>query len=413
MDASAKKRVLVASMAFVMILSAAAIFFHTPQTNGNANTDQSPSYLVEYALPGNGLINEPANQAMAIVSEVPQTYQVTFTSIGYQQGLLWAVTVDGTNTVSTTLSSISFELSNGTHSFAVENNPNYLAAPASGVVMVYGSPVTQYITFSIMEYELKFMESSLPAGSSWSVNLSGELRATNTDSIHFSVGNGTYSYTVTGPANYASTPASGTVVVYGENKTVDINFVSTLHKITFNFNGETSGTSWELNLAGDLYTVSGSSLSVNKPNGIYDYSISTESEYVATPSVGSVLVLESDASQNISIQFKTYTVTFEHVGMSAGTAWAVTMAGVTHNSTSSVITFEIPAGNYTFEVTGANGYSVASNDGYVNVASQDQHVSLNFTKNTDYLTGTLLLVGGAVIGIAAGIGIGVYISRKK
>lgn len=413
MDASVKKRVLVASMAFVMVLSAVAIFFQEPQIKGNANDNQNPSYLVGSALSGNELNKQPASQVMLTVNDALQTYAVTFTGIGYLQGLSWSVTVDGTNTLSTTLSSITFQLANGTHSFAVENQPNYAANPSDGVVMVYGSPVSQYITFSLVEYNLTFVESGLPANSYWSVNLSGDLKTTNTDSIHFSVANDTYSYTVTGPVNYAATQASGNVVVYGQDSVVNVSFVSTLHKITFNFKGDTSGTSWELNLAGDLYTISGNSLSVVKTNGLYNYTISTGNEYWASPSSGTVLVLDSDISLNVTLHVKTYTVTFEHTGMAVGTSWEITLGGVTHNSTSSLITFEVPAGNYTYDVSGTSGYSAASNSGYVNVVSQDQHVSVNFTKNADYLTSTLLLTGGAVIGIAAGILIGMYIVRRK
>ncbi len=413
MDASAKKRVLVASMALVMVISAVAIFFNSPQNSNTARTDQSTSYLNELASSGNEPTYQSATPVTNAVSDVIQTYLVTFTSIGYLQGLSWSITVDGTNTVSTTQSTITFQLANGTHSFAVENHPNYLADPSNGVVMVYGSSVTQYITFSLVDYALTFVASGLPAGSTWSVNLSGTIETTSTDSIQFNVGNGTYSYTITGPANYAANPSTGSAVVYGENQVINVSFVATLHKVTFNFSGDISGTSWEINFDNNLYTVSGSSLSVIKGNGLYNYSISTASEYLATPTSGSILVLDSDSSLNVTIQVKTYTVSFEHVGMSVGTPWEITLGGVTHNSTSSIITFEVPAGNYTYEVNGASGYSTNASTGYVNVASQDQQVSINFVKNTDFGNLTLMLVIGAVVGIAAGAGIGLYIIRKK
>lgn len=413
MDASAKKRVLVASMALVMVISAVAIFFNAPQNSNNTRTDQNPSYLTGLTSSGNEPIYQSAAPVTNAVSDALQTYTVTFTSIGYLQGLSWSVTVDGTNTVSTTQSSITFQLANGTHSFAVENHPNYMADPSSGVVMVYGSPVTQYITFSLVEYELTFVASGLPAGSTWTVNLSGVIETTSTDSIQFNVGNGTYSYTITGPTNYAANPNTGNAVVYGENQVINVSFVATLHKVTFNFGGDITGTSWDINFDGNLYTVSGSSLSVIKSNGLYNYTINTGSEYLATPSSGSILVLDSDASLNVSIHAKTYTVSFEHVGMSVGTPWEITLGGVTHNSTSSIITFEVPAGNYTYEVSGASGYTANTSTSYVNVASQDQHVSVNFVKNTDFGNLTLMLVIGAVVGIAAGTGIGLYIIRRK
>ncbi len=414
MNASAKKRVLVATVAFIMVISAAAVLFNTGQNHARAVADQSPNYLTGSGPASNELAIQQVNQVAAnAVTNALQTYTVTFTSIGYQAGLSWSVTVDGANSISTTQTSVTFQLSNGSHGYTIGNHPNYMADPANGVVMVYGTPVTQYITFSLVEYNLAFVETGLPVGSTWSVNLSGDLRTTTTDSIVFNVDNGTYSYSITGPGNYIPHPESGTAVVYGENNTVNVNFISALHKITFNFGGDISGTSWELNIAGDLYTVSGNSLSVLKPNGLYNYSIVAGNEYWASPSSGSVLVLDSDATMNVTLHIKTYTVTFEHVGMTVGTPWEITMGGVAHNSTSSIITFEMPAGNYSYEVTGTDGYTAASSNGYVNVAGETQHVSVNFSKNPDYLTGALLLTVGAAIGIAAGIAIGLYFVRKK
>lgn len=413
MDASTKKRVLVASLAFIMVISTVTIFLQTPQNSGNAMGDQNPGYLVGSALSGNDITEQPATQAMLIVNAVLTTYPVTFTGIGLPAGTSWSVTVDGTNTMSTTSSSITFQLSNGTHSFEVSNPTKYLAVPSSGVVLLYGSPVTQYITFSLVEYELKFVETGLAEGSLWSVNLSGEVVSSTTDSIMFSLDNGTYSYSVAGPANFAPAAASGKAVIYGQDVQIGVSFSSTLHKVTFNFSGSTSGTSWDIIFAGQTYSVSGNTLSLIRENGLYNYSITTGSEYLASPSSGSVLVLNSDNTLNVTIQQKTYTVTFEHNGMSVGTFWEVTMGGVSHNSTSSVITFEMPAGSYTYNVTGASGYTAASSGGQVNVTSQAQNVSVSFAKNPDYFTGSMLLLAGAAIGIAAGVGIGIYLVRKK
>lgn len=414
MDASNKKRALVASLAMIMVISTVAIFLQAPLNGADARGDQSQGYLAGQTQSGNNMAGQPATQVMQTVNAVLKTYTVTFTSIGFPQGVSWSITVDGTNTVGTTMSSITFQLANGSHSFSVSNPPNYVASPSSGVVLVYGSPVTQYITFSLVKYELKFIETGLPSGSSWSVNLSGAVIATSTtDSIIFNLQNGSYNYTIAGPANFAPSPSSGKAVIYGQNLEVNVSFTTTLHKVTFNFAGNTTGTSWDLNLSGHVYSVSGSSLSVIMSNGLYDYSIATGDEYWASPASGQVLVLNSDSTMNVTIHQKTYTVTFEHKGMSAGTLWEVTLGGITHNSTSSVITFEVPAGNYTYDVSGASGYTVSSSSGYVNVASLNQNVTVGFTKNPDYLTGPLLILAGAAIGIAAGVGIGIYYIRKK
>lgn len=413
MDASTKKRVLVATMALLMVLSSAAMLFQQTHPGENANGAQNAGYMVGTALSSNGLNTQSGVEAMSTVNAVLVTYPVTFTSIGLPSGTSWSATVDGTNTVSTIYSSITFQLSNGSHSFEISNPNNYMASPSSGAVLVYGSPVVQYITFSPVQYELRFNEAGLPTGSSWTVNLSGQIQSSITDSMVFSLQNGTYSYTVTGPANYLPSPSTGKAVVYGQDEPVNVQFTSSIHKVTFNFGGSANGTSLDLNFAGQLYSVSGNSLSVLKSDGLYNYSISTGAEHWATPSNGTILVMGGNATLNVTVYEKTYTIAFEHQGVSAGTYWEVTLNGVTHNSTSSVITFQMPAGNYSYDVTGVSGYTAASDGGYVNVVGQNSVVNVTFSKNTDYFTGTMLLLAGAAIGVAAGIGIGIYLVKKK
>lgn len=74
-----------------------------------------------------------------------------------------------------------------------------------------------------------FVESGLPSGTYWSVELQGGTLSSPTSSITFSQPNGTYSFTVgTVPSDpgflFAPSPASGTLVVNGSPAYVTINF---------------------------------------------------------------------------------------------------------------------------------------------------------------------------------------------
>ena len=413
MDTSNKNRVLVAMIAVVMTLSALAVIFESPQSNsGFASGGHNFSNINEVTNSANAVNDKSVAAMVSAAVTTAQTYAVTFTNIGLPSGMTWTVTIDGSTTLSSTGTSITFQLPNGSHAFSVGKPLNYVADPESGVVFVYGSASTQYITFSLLEYDVTFVQTGLQPGATWSVVLNGVVKTSTTNQIFYSMDNGSYSYSITGPANYAANPGSGKAIVYGGNVTIDVSFISTLHKITFNFGGDIAGTSWTLTFAGDSYTVTGSSLALMKNNGMYGYSVSTANEYAATPSSGSVLVLDKDASVNITIQVKTYTVTFEHVGMEVGVPWQVTFNGVVHNSTSSIITFETQAGNYSYTVSDVNGYTVSSGTGDVNVASQSQYVNVEFNKNPDIWTMPLLIIAGAAIGIGAGVGIGLLYVRR-
>jgi len=75
------------------------------------------------------------------------TYTVTFTETGLTAGAKWSVKV-GKKTVSTTGTSLTFTLSNGTYSFSVKAPKGTTAHPASGTFTVAGPGKTVAITFT-------------------------------------------------------------------------------------------------------------------------------------------------------------------------------------------------------------------------------------------------------------------------
>ncbi|MCI4330711.1 MAG: YncE family protein [Thermoplasmata archaeon] len=74
-------------------------------------------------------------------------FPVTFTQHGLPQGTPWSVTFVGL-TNGSTLGSIVFSASNGSHAFSVGAVAGFGATPASGAVIVAGRPAFQNITFT-------------------------------------------------------------------------------------------------------------------------------------------------------------------------------------------------------------------------------------------------------------------------
>ena len=77
------------------------------------------------------------------------TYSVIFTNVGLPSGMKWYVNLSSGQSFSSTTSSISMDLANGTYSYSVDKVGNYNLTPESGNLTVAGaspSPVT--ITFS-------------------------------------------------------------------------------------------------------------------------------------------------------------------------------------------------------------------------------------------------------------------------
>ena len=100
----------------------------------------------DYSAKGGSVTVSGASQTVAIAfSQVD--YTVTFTESNLPSGTSWSVTLDGTPRSSTT-SSISFSIDNGTYTYIVGNETGYTSSPSTGTITVHGSTVSQTVSFT-------------------------------------------------------------------------------------------------------------------------------------------------------------------------------------------------------------------------------------------------------------------------
>ena len=155
-------------------------------------------------------------------------YSVLFTESGLPSKTTWYVNLSNGQYFSSSASTISFSEPNGTYSYTIATTSKiYSPTPASGSFMVNGSAVSESITFSEVKYTITLTESGLPSGTSWSVTFNGTKESSTTNTITFSVPNGTYSYTIGSVTRHTSSPPSGSVTVNDKNVTVSITFTVT------------------------------------------------------------------------------------------------------------------------------------------------------------------------------------------
>lgn len=316
-------------------------------------------------------------------------YALTFRESGLPSGTAWSVTANGVPKGGNS-SSLWFDEPNGTYSFAVGNIPGYTVTPSSGSVTVKGASVSQAISFTPVAattYPVTFTESSLPAGTSWSVTLGGSTRSTTAGTIAFNETNGTYAYTVGAVSGYTASPASGSVSVKGAPGSQTITFSSvplSRYAVTFAETGLATGTAWSVKLNSTTYNSTGSTVQFLEFNGTYAYSVGAVSGYSASPISGSVTV--NGATQNIAITFTSvtatiYPVTFTETGLAAGTSWSVTLSGTTNSSTSATIGFTEKNGTYSYTVAGVSGYTASPTAGTEIVNGGGGTQAITFTPN--------------------------------
>ena len=140
----------------------------------------------------------------------------------------------------------------------------------------------------------------------------------------------------------------------------------------------------------------------NVPNGTItitlsniSYSITISAIYIVLPSILSYIfgtneinfinepitlanVKGQPNSISSTIIIKPYLVTFIEQGLPSGTAWSVTLNGVTRTSTTNEVTFEVPAGTFSYTVSSVPGYMASPSSGAVTVTDSNVTQTINF-----------------------------------
>ncbi|HTP55017.1 MAG TPA: YncE family protein [Thermoplasmata archaeon] len=344
---------------------------------------------------------------------------LTFTETGLPAGALWTAqgettaSGEGNVTGSSRGPSISFgfDVPYGVDILRYSIGPadRYLPDPASGVVNSSALPAVVDVNYvySPGAYAVDFEESGLPQGTSWSVDLGGTILHATTAEIEFSEPSGTYGFRVAAVAGYhvPQRTAWGTVEVdLGSVVVPAMSFTPSVYTVTFTETGLPRGSEWSVSLLGTTSSDQ-PSLFVSAPNGSYAYSIGAVSGHLSPPG-GTVVV--AGENQTVPVSFvSAFAVTFGEAGLASGTSWAVTLAGVTVNSTSDEIQFVEPNSTYPYSVSGATGYSANPGAGTVVVAGLPVSQGITFTP----LPTGEYPVKFTETGLAAGIGWSVEVSN--
>ena len=105
-----------------------------------------------------------------------------------------------------------------------------ILSASSGNVTVSGKNITQNIIFTpvkiISKYTVTFNETGLSSGTSWTVTFNGSVLSSTTNTISFTVANGTHSYSIGSVSGYTLSVSSGNVTVNGKDVTQNITFTS-------------------------------------------------------------------------------------------------------------------------------------------------------------------------------------------
>jgi parallel beta-helix repeat protein len=248
-----------------------------------------------------------ADKVVSVAFSAPPTpvYTVSFTESGLPTGTTWYVTL-GTETLSSSLSTIGFLVENGTYAFTVGSSVGYIPAPSSGQKVVNGSPLNVAIDFTAVTpaqtvYAIAVTETGLSAGATWSASVANTTASGSGTTLWFYMPNGTYSfsakstgYEVQGPVNVAVVGIDQVVVVVFTQPT------PATYTLSFTETGLPSGTTWYVWMGQTIHSTDSTNVTFTVPNGTYSYMVGTTNSYVPTPASGQKVVSGSAASVSVS-----------------------------------------------------------------------------------------------------------------
>ena len=340
------------------------------------------------ANPYNSTVTVSGVNATVRISFSLVTYSTTFSEHGLPSGVIWSVELSGFS-LQTNSTSITFNVSNGTHPFTVSAS-GWRPSPSSGMITVNGTPVKEEIAFTLATYSVNFTETGLASGTAWSATFNGTVSSSSSSSISFIASNGTYSYQVGHVAGYSSSLSSGNITVKGSSVRVEILFSPVTYGIIFTESGLPSGVAWYVNVSGQPSSgpQTSSSYSSSLPNGSYKFTVFTPDREYKPSYSGSFTVKGKAVSLSVLFSLVTYSVTFTETGLPSGTLWNLTINGTVEPSSGSQLTIPLPNGSYPFTIGEALGFSPVPASGTVAVNGRDVSESISFTYYI-YVTGTI------------------------
>ncbi len=149
-------------------------------------------------------------------------FNVTFVEEGLPASQTWTVS-NGTKTLSTNNTSLTFTLLGGQYTFTVYPSGKYIANKTKISLNTEGMNKTVYLNFSY-GYYITFNATGVPSGLKWTVLVADYNVSSANNTITVEVQNGTYAYYAYYTGAGTTQHVSGTVNVSGSNVTVPIVF---------------------------------------------------------------------------------------------------------------------------------------------------------------------------------------------
>ena len=278
--------------------------------------EQLADYSSSYSYPSQ-LTVDGHSQTVSIT--FTPLFNVRFSETGLLSGSYWYVNSTGYQSFSSSgrlpesQTSYPLNLPNGTYPFAIKYGVGsasilgYTESSYNSPLVVRGTNQSVDVSFGLSNsslYDISFVETGLPEGSVWYVELNGTMENSTSSEVTFVEPNGTYSFHVLPPPGVTVSPTSGTIFVTGTNVNKPIHFTATglkLYNVTFVAKDLMSGILWNATIDGNSSSSYSSEIRFQELNGTYSYSVNPIDGYNVSHQYGTITV--NGSSVVVSIDF--------------------------------------------------------------------------------------------------------------
>ena len=305
------------------------------------------------------------------------SYSISFPESGLWDCTYWWVTMGNSTARGGTYPCVGgtpeFDQPNGTYPYSVKPIPGYTVTPSSGNVTVAGTNVSINLTFTRVLYPVSALESGLPLGSTWYLNISptwnyGPSYTSTGSVLSFHAANGTWWYNSSAPGYHA---AGGSFTVNASLATLNITFLpgaAPLYALNFTETGWPNESIWGAAVYNTsqfaVPTGNASFITFYLPDGTYPYSLcwGSTGPFLCPTSLHwetwSVVIQGASVTVPTRWITPTYSTTFRETGLRSGESWLVVLDGTPHRTNRSSITFQLSYGNHTYLIEGPAGRTV-------------------------------------------------------
>ncbi|MGC2289325.1 MAG: hypothetical protein WA688_05650 [Thermoplasmata archaeon] len=280
--------------------------------------------------------------------------------------------------------------------------PTYLTIRNQSTILVH---FWSNVSFSA---PVSFTESGLPAGTTWTVDVSGQaplvttIPTSGTAEPSITLNDGLYSLSeASSNSSWAPPPSIPSFFVDGSALVVPFVFTLVTYPVQFAETGLPDGTNWSVNFNGTTLprtssSTSGPLLFPAVPNGTYPYRLAdVPGFYQSTlPYSGTLTVDGAALAENVAFDSASYSVLLSESGLPSGLPWSVKIDGTvmsltTDGGTDDLTWTGLANGTYAYTITDISGWhqTTLAYSGYVVVdGAAVTEPTLVFTEGTYVVT---------------------------